>query len=105
MKNVLYFSLLFTISSIVYPQDQFNMSCKMPSEQELQEIICKNGREHFCEKTQLPKALAERKRLHPLGVVNSVELALFDYEADLSKPNVTMAHQVVIQYMHRTKYE
>ena len=80
------------------------MECEMPSEQELKSIICKEGNEHFCEKTQLPKKL-ERGSLSPLGVATAIELALYDYQKYMEKSGPSSSSQIVTRIMHSNKNE
>jgi hypothetical protein len=84
MKKLLSTALLLSISSITRPMQDEKL-CKMPSEEVLKTAICSPDMRYFCAKVpSLCKELADQE-MHPLGVVNNLEMAFIDYEDNIHK--------------------
>ena len=66
---------------------------KMPDATTLQKRLNEAGFEHFVEKTDIVKNLADRD-LYPLGVAVSVETALYDYSEYLKQPMMARMMQM-----------
>jgi len=64
----------------------------LPKASVLKDRLLEGGFDHFLEKTKLDEKLSGKK-LHPLGVSLSVELALYDYAQDLNNPMMAMLMQ------------
>ena len=66
---------------------------KMPDATTLQKRLNEAGFEHFVEKTNIVKNLADEE-LYALGVAGEVETALYDYNENLQQPMIARMMQM-----------
>lgn len=88
-KSFLSMLLLLNIGGLLRAME----TIKLPSAEKLNKYLCKNGFNHFVEKTNIDKDLGE-KELYPLGVAVAVETHLYDYAEYVKNPMTSVMMQM-----------
>jgi len=87
MKKVL---LSIMLLAVAHKSEAMNQSIVLPSQQELSSRLCSLELHYFVEKTKIDQTLGGRK-LYPLGVVNVINLALYNYSIIAPEAAASMA--------------
>ncbi len=92
---------ILSISSIGFVMD--SKTVQMPDAQTLQARLSKHGFDHFAEKTECVKNLANQQK-DPLDIARAIELCLYDYNEYLkSKGTPDPVRKIIMTTMKMKK--